>query len=109
MNAPASEPRGGAAETPRARPRLGDWRVWLGLGVTAVALYWTLHDVALGEFLGALSRANSWLILAMLPFHVIVLWLRAIRWRYLSQSIAPAPLPLGALFRATAVETRASS
>jgi uncharacterized protein (TIRG00374 family) len=71
--------------------------------VTAVALYWTLHDVAPGELLGALSGANSWLILAMLPFHVIVLWLRAIRWRYLSQSIAPAPLPMGALFRATAV------
>ena len=104
MSAPGPEAPESTPQASRARRwKLTDWRVWFGLGVTGIALYWTLHDVAPAELLGALSRANPWLIAAMLPFHIIILLLRALRWQYLARSIAPEPLPIGALFRATAV------
>ena len=103
MSAPETEPGTEPSDRPRRRRWLGDWRIWLGLGVTGVALYWTFYDVDAGELIGVLGRTNPWLIVAMLPFHVIALWVRAVRWRYLTQPISPEPLGMGPLFRATAV------
>jgi uncharacterized protein (TIRG00374 family) len=90
-----------AARSPRRWAR--DWRVWLGLAITAVAIYWTLRGVEVREVARTLARANGWLLLAMLPCQVIALWLRAVRWRYLTEPLCPDGIPQGALFRATAV------
>jgi uncharacterized protein (TIRG00374 family) len=90
-----------AARSPRRWAR--DWRVWLGLAVTAVAIYWTLRGVELGEVARTIARANGWLVLAMLPCQVLALWLRAVRWRYLTEPLSSEGIPPGPLFRATAV------
>jgi uncharacterized protein (TIRG00374 family) len=83
--------------------RLTDWKIWLGIAVTVVSLGWTLHDIEPRELGRAVANANPWLIGAMLPFHVVGLWLRAFRWGYLTEAISESPLPRGALFRATAI------
>ncbi len=83
--------------------RIAGWRLWLSLGVTVVALAWTVRDVDGRDLLRAMSGANPWIIAVILPLHILALWLRAARWRYLTDAIAPARLPSGALFRATAV------
>jgi uncharacterized protein (TIRG00374 family) len=80
-----------------------DWRVWVGLGVTAVAIGVTLRGVDLREVGRALASANPiWLIL-MMPINVVALWSRSVRWRYLTVSLREDPISIGALFRATAV------
>jgi hypothetical protein len=71
--------------------------------VTGLTLYWTFRDVALVEVWAALARANAWLLLLMVPCQILGLWLRAVRWRYLTEPIAGGPVPAGPLFRATAV------
>jgi uncharacterized protein (TIRG00374 family) len=104
VNAPGSEAPVSPALPPRTRQRwITDWKIWLAFGVTGVALYWTLHDVNPHEVWRAVTSANPWLIAAMLPFHLLGLWMRAIRWSYLTKSISESPLPHGPLFRATAV------
>jgi hypothetical protein len=80
-----------------------DWRVWLGILVPVAAIAYTVHDVDLRQVAAHIGDANPWFVLLMVPMHVLGLWLRAVRWRWLARSLAPEPLPLGALFRATAL------
>lgn len=80
-----------------------DWRIWVGAGIPVAAIVYTLHDVDLRDVAAHIGDADPWIVLAMVPFHVLGLWLRAVRWRWLSLSLAPEPLPLRSLFRATAL------
>jgi len=80
-----------------------DWRIWLGVALPVAAIAYTVHDVDLREVAAHIGDANPWLVLAMVPMHVAALWLRALRWRWLARSLSRDPLPLGPLFRATAL------
>ncbi len=80
-----------------------DWRVWLGLAIPVAAIAYTLHDVDLRDVLAHIQDANPWWVLAAIPFQLLGLWLRAVRWRWMSLSLAPDPLPIRPLFRATAL------
>jgi uncharacterized membrane protein YbhN (UPF0104 family) len=82
--------------------RLLDRRVWLGLAVTAAALWFSFRDVDFAELGRQLARANWWLLLGgSLPAYVWAVLLRAQRWRVLARGVAD--VPTGAAFRATAV------
>jgi hypothetical protein len=62
-----------------------------------------VHDVDLREVASHIGDANPWLVLAMVPLHILALWLRAVRWRWLARSLSEKPLPIRPLFRATAL------
>jgi len=82
--------------------RLRDRRLWLGLAITALALWFAFRDISWSELGHQLSRANWWLLLgASLPAYVWSTLLRAQRWRVLARGVAD--VPVGAAFRATAV------
>jgi hypothetical protein len=87
----------------RPRRALADWRVWLGVGITLGALAWTVRGVPFGEIAAALENVDYVYLLLAVPFPLLGLWFRALRWRWLALPLAPQPLPLGALYRATAV------
>jgi uncharacterized protein (TIRG00374 family) len=95
MNAPV--------ETVAARPsRLRDWRVWFGVAVTAASLWFVLRDVPFGEVARAIAHARWGVLIALsVPAYLLVQYLRALRWRHLTDPIRP--LPTGALFRAVSV------
>ena len=82
--------------------RLRDRRLWLGLAVTALALWFAFRDVSWPELRQQLARANWWLLLgASLPAYAWSIQLRAQRWCVLARGVAD--VPGGAAFRATAV------
>ena len=82
--------------------RLRDRRVWLGLAVTGLALWFAFRDVSWSELAAQLARADWPLLLgASLPAYLWSVQLRAQRWRVLARGVAP--VPAGAAFRATAV------
>lgn len=82
--------------------RLLDRRVWLGLAITAAALWFSFRDVDFEELGRQLARANWWLLIgASLPAYAWSVLLRAQRWRVLARGVAD--VPTGAAFRATAV------
>ena len=80
-----------------------DWRIWVGVALPVAAILYTVHDVDLREVAAHIGDANLWLVLAMVPLHVLALWLRALRWRWLARSLSEKPLPMRPLFRATAL------
>jgi uncharacterized protein (TIRG00374 family) len=76
--------------------------VWAGVVVTALSLWYTLRGVPLNEVALHVRRAN-WLLLIVgaVPPNLIGLYLRALRWRHLTDPIRP--ISTGPLFRATAI------
>lgn len=82
--------------------RLRDWRVWLGLAITGVALWLALRGVSFREVARDVRQADLGLLFAVaIPSQILALWVRAIRWRHLTDPVQP--IGGGALFRAVAV------
>lgn len=67
-----------------------------------MAVWFSLRDVDFAAVVREFRRAN-WLILIgiSVPSYLAAVWLRALRWRHLTDAIQP--MPHGALFRAVAV------
>lgn len=80
-----------------------DWRVWVGVLLPIAFVAFTLRGVDVRQVAAHIGDANPWLVLAMVPLHVLALYLRALRWRWLARSLSEKPLPIRALFRATAL------
>lgn len=91
----------GASPKP-ARWRWTDWRVWLGLAITVVCVWWAARGIPLSEVVEAMRRADFLpLLLLSAPFYVASVYLRALRWRHLTNPIAP--MPRSVLFRSVSL------
>ena len=73
-----------------------NWKLWIGLLISALFLYLAFRKVDFGQMGYALKRANYW----YLPPAILILffshYLRALRWRYLLDPIKR--LDIGSLF-----------
>jgi uncharacterized protein (TIRG00374 family) len=79
-----------------------DWRFWLGLAITLVSVWIAVRGIPIGEVVAAMQRADFLkLLVASAPFYVLSVYLRALRWRYLTDPVAP--IETGALFRAASI------
>ena len=88
-----------ALEPLRRRSRLRDWRVWFGVAITVVSIWWASRGIPMADVVASMREANFIpLLLLSAPFYVISVWVRALRWRHLTNPIAP--MSRGALFRA---------
>jgi hypothetical protein len=86
----------------RRRLRLRDPRLWLGLAITALTVWLSLRGVSFADLVRDLRAADLGLLaLYSIPCYLAALYLRALRWRHLTDAIQP--LPLQPLVRATAV------
>lgn len=82
--------------------RLSDPRVWLGLGVTALALWFAFRDISWAGLAREMARADWWLLLGVsVPAYLASVWVRAERWRVLARGVVE--VPAAPAFRATAV------
>lgn len=79
-----------------------DWRFWLGLAITLVSVWVSVRGIPVGEVVAAMQRANFWALLFLsAPFYVLSVYLRALRWRHLTDPIVR--IDTGALFRASSI------
>jgi uncharacterized protein (TIRG00374 family) len=86
----------------RRRPRWRDPQVLLGVAITVATLWLALRGVDLRQLLREMGRANLPLLLGLsFPIYAANLWVRALRWRYLTDAVCP--IARGPLFRATSV------
>ncbi len=86
----------------RGRPWWRDARFWVGGAVTALTLWLALRGVSFTEVGREMRRANLLLLVGVsVPLHLLMIWLRALRWRHLTDAVQP--ISHGPLFRATAV------
>lgn len=101
MSQPASAPR-------PARRRLRDPRLWVGVVITLATLSLAARGVEFPMLMRDLSRANLPLLIGLsVPIYVLTIWVRALRWRHLTNPVCDASR--GLLFRATAVGALANN
>lgn len=85
--------------SPPGRPAWRDWRVGLGVAISAISIVWVVRGVPLDEVRDAVARADLLLLLAVsVPAYLLNLWLRALRWRHLTNPVVE--LPRVTLYRA---------
>src|SRR5919109_5369604 len=78
------------------------WRGALGVTLSAVALWWTLHDVDFSSVMMHVRRADPLLLALSTAAATGIFPLRARRWRPILHSVAPN-LSFGPLWRSTAI------
>jgi uncharacterized protein (TIRG00374 family) len=75
----------------------------VGLAVSVGLLAWALHDVSFTDVITHVQRANVALLAATVILATLTFPIRALRWRVLLRDPAGRPLPLAALWDATAI------
>lgn len=78
------------------------WRNALGIALSIAFLAWALHKVDFALVVDHLRRSNLWYFGGAMVAGTLIFPLRAVRWRPILAPVAP-DLPLGALWRATAI------
>ena len=78
------------------------WRAALGAVLSAALIYWTLHGISPTEVAHRLSEADPVLFAAATFCATAIFALRARRWQTILEPVA-GKLPLGALWRSTAI------
>lgn len=98
-DADASPHREPGSPGPRApRSRLRDWRIWAGLVITVVCVVWAARGIPMADVVDSMRRADFWsMLLLSAPFYTVSVYVRALRWRHLTKTIAE--MDRGLLFR----------
>ena len=78
------------------------WRAALGVVLSAVLIYWTLHGISPAEVARQLSQADPLLFAGATFCATAIFALRARRWQTILEPVA-AGIPMGPLWRATAI------
>ena len=73
----------------------------LGIAISAVCLWFAMHDVEPAEVFRALRQANYLGFVALMVLTLLGFWLRAFRWRWMLNT--PKPVSTAALFSATMI------
>ncbi|MES2521095.1 MAG: lysylphosphatidylglycerol synthase transmembrane domain-containing protein [Gemmatimonadota bacterium] len=74
----------------------------LGILLSALLLWWTLHDESLGDVWRVLRNSNGFLFLVGTVLATLIFPLRARRWRTILEPVA-GRIPFGPLWRSTAI------
>ena len=67
------------------------WQLWLGVGISAIFLYWAFSKLEWGDFWGAMQSANYWWLLPGVAVYFVAVWIRAWRWHYLLGPVKKVP------------------
>lgn len=79
-----------------------NWRFWLGMAIAGVSIWYVARGIPIDEVFQAMGRANLLLLFVVsAPCYLVSTWVRALRWRHLTNPIAE--IPRESLFRAQAL------
>ena len=67
--------------------RMKRWQLWVGVLISAVFLYWSVHNLPLAGFWDAIKTADYWWILPGVAVYFVAVWARAWRWHYLLKPV----------------------
>lgn len=68
------------------------WRLWLGVGVSAVFLLLLIWTVDLGDLFLALKEANYLYVIPAVVIYFVGVYFRAARWRYILSPLSAIPV-----------------
>ncbi|MCP5045283.1 MAG: flippase-like domain-containing protein [bacterium] len=106
MVSPDRDSRGtDAPEAPRhatVTPWYLNWRFWFGIAVAALSIWYVARGIPIENVLEAMGQADLVLLFVIsVPCYVVAAWVRALRWRYLTNPVAD--IGRAPLFRAQAI------
>jgi uncharacterized protein (TIRG00374 family) len=99
-----SEMEAGAAasQSPARAPAWRDWRVLLGIAITVVAFYYAIRGIPISAVVDAMKDANMLVLFGLsIPAYLCAVYIRGLRWRHLTNPLAP--MPRGLLARGVAI------
>lgn len=80
----------GATDPTRSTPAWRDWRVLLGVAITAVAFGFAIRGIPLGDVLESMRDIQLGVLLGLsIPAYAGAVIFRGLRWRHLTNPIAP--------------------
>lgn len=66
-----------------------NWRFWFGIAVAALSIWYVARGIPISNVLEAMGHADLWLLFAAsVPCYVVATWVRALRWRHLTNPVA---------------------
>jgi glycosyltransferase 2 family protein len=68
-----------------------NWRFWIGILISGIFLYFSLHGLKLAEFWQALKSANYWWLIPGVAVYFLAVWVRAWRWHYMLRPLKKIP------------------
>ena len=68
-----------------------NWRLWIGIVISAVFLYLSLRGLELDDFWTALQGANYWWLIPGVAVYFLGVWVRAWRWHYMLRPLKKIP------------------
>jgi uncharacterized protein (TIRG00374 family) len=71
----------------KKRAKTANWKLWIGLLISALFLYLAFRRVDFGQMWEALKKANYWYLAPAILILFLSHYLRALRWRYLLDPI----------------------
>jgi uncharacterized protein (TIRG00374 family) len=85
----------GLRESSRRLPAWRDWRVLLGIAITVVAFGFAIRGIPVAAVVDSMRDANLWILLGLsIPSYAGAVIFRGLRWRHLTNPIAPVPRKL---------------
>lgn len=78
-----------------------NWKFWLGIGISAVLIYFLFRGIDYGKLWEASSQANLYYWIPALLIQYLLMLIRALRWQYLMRSIKG--IGVWSLFSATTI------
>jgi uncharacterized protein (TIRG00374 family) len=71
---------------------LKSWRLWLGLVISAIFLYYALAGLELDRVWENVQAANYWWLVPGVAVYFVAVWARTWRWHYLLRPLKPISL-----------------
>ncbi len=68
-----------------------NWRIWIGILISAIFIYFSLRGLKLGEFVKSLQSAQYWYLIPGIAVYFVGVWVRSWRWHYLLRPLKKIP------------------
>ncbi len=83
-------------------PWYRNWRFWIGIVIAGLSIWYVARGIPVAEVLHAMRQANIVLLFALsVPCYLLSTWVRALRWRHLTNPVSE--FPRESLFHAQAL------
>lgn len=82
----------GSTDPSRSTPTWRDWRVLLGVAITVIAFGFAIRGIPISDVIEAMKDTDLWVLIGLsVPAYGAAVVFRGLRWRHLTNPIAPIP------------------